>query len=357
MLSLASCANDNNHKENTKEEIVQEENVDQAKILINEGADTKCEVSYSPYEGKNKEMFLSKGDKIALIAPASRPSKQQVDATIKGLKEWGYVPVEGEHVYDESTNLQDIMEDFRGALKDREIKAIFCVRGGYGASEVMDEIPIKQIKKAKKLIIGYSDITVFHSAWACAGIPSIHSCMSATFDVLPEECKKAEQSLFKGVAPQYKCQSDKYCKKGEGEGILIGGNLATFCSVLGSAYDITKTDKPYVLFFEDVGEDLQHIHRYLTLLKHLGVLDKASGIVFGEWTELPEGMGDYMSTSRGGAYESIADMISRQFLDELDMPVAFGFPAGHADTNYPLLMGEKVRLNVDEDVYTLSFTE
>ena len=107
-------------------------------------------------------------------------------------------------------------------------------------------------------------------------------------------------------------------------------------------------------FFEDVGEDVQHIHRYLTILKHAGVLDNAAGIVFGEWTDLPSDLDDYSGVSRGGAYKSIADMITRRFLPDISAPVAFGFPAGHGDINYPLLMGEKARLEVDSDNFTLT---
>ncbi len=343
-FSLLSCAKEDEKKEPDNQE-----------IKIDEGTDTKCEVSYSSYEGDHKEMFLSKGDKIAVIAPSSRPSKEQTDITIEGLKEWGYVPVAGSHVYDEVCSFQDIMDDLKWALEDKEIKAIFCVRGGYGVSEVMDEIPLDLVENCNKMIIGYSDITVFHSAWSCAGLPSIHSCMSGTFDYLPKECVEAEKALFEGIVPEYKCENDKFCREGEADGILIGGNLSTFCSVLATNYDISKTDEPYIIFVEDVGEDLQHIHRYLTILKHFGVLDNASGIVFGEWTDIPSDLGDYMGSSRGGAYESIADMISRQFLDDLDIPVAFGFPAGHGDTDYPLLMGEKVHLSVGKDYYILGF--
>ncbi len=337
------------------EEEAGEEPVNEIELTIDEGTDTKCEVNYSSYVGEYKEMFLSKGDKIAVIAPSSRPSREQTDLVIEGLKEWGYNPIEGRHVYDEISSIQDIIEDFRWALEDPEIKAVFCVRGGYGASEVMDEIPLELIKNSSKLIIGYSDITVFHSAWSLSGLPSIHSCMSGTFDYLPEECVNAEKALFEGSIPGYKCECNEYCREGQGSGILIGGNLSTFCSVLGSAYDITKTEDPYILFFEDVGENLQHIHRYLTILKHLGVLDKASGIIFGEWTDLPQNLGDYSGSSRGEAFESIADMIDRQFLEDLDIPVAFGFPAGHGDINYPLLMGEEIHLSVEGDYYTLSF--
>ncbi|MBR0146266.1 MAG: LD-carboxypeptidase [Eubacterium sp.] len=145
------------------------------------------------------------------------------------------------------------MEDLTWALEDPEIKAIFCVRGGYGASEIADILSEERIRSAGKLIIGYSDITVYHSAWTKNGLISIQACMSGAFD-----------------------------------------------------------------------------------------------------PELPKDMGDYTGSTRGGKYTSVADMISRQFLADLDIPVAFGFPAGHGEYNYPLLMGATAELNVGAENYVLT---
>ena len=97
------------------------------------------------------------------------------------------------------------------------------------------------------------------------------------------------------------------------------------------------------------------MHRYLTWLKHAGVLDKAAGIVFGEWAYMKEYCETYTGNSRGGEFKSFADMISREFTKNLDIPVAFGFPAGHGERNYPLLMGERVKLDVTEDSFTLQW--
>lgn len=323
---------------------------------IDEGADTGIEISaYAEYSGSPAFCFLSAGDKIAVISPSALPSREQTEATVEGLRSWGYEPVEGKHVCPELRTLEECIEDMKWALESPEIKAIFCVRGGYGATEVMDALPEDLIAAAGKPIIGYSDVTAFHAAWTCAGLPSIYACMSAVFGDYPEECAAAEQRMMRGELPTYRCEANALCREGTAEGILIGGNLSTFVASLDTAYDSTKLDQPYLLFFEEVGENMQHIHRYLTVLKHRGVLDKAAGIIFGEWAELPaDGKGNYGET-RGGLFDSVADMISRQFLDDLDVPVAFGFPTGHGEFNYPLLFGAAARLEVNADSYTLSW--
>ena len=121
---------------------------------FDEGTDTICEVSYSPFTGDQASIFLSEGDRIAVISPSALPSREQVDAVVQGLKNWGYIPVEGQHVFEETRTLEDCIEDLKWALEDPSIKAVFCVRGGYGASEVMDKLDTKFIASAGKLIIG-----------------------------------------------------------------------------------------------------------------------------------------------------------------------------------------------------------
>lgn len=323
---------------------------------IDEGVDTRCEITgYSNYMGGNSEYFLSEGDKIAVISPSALPSRKQVDTTIEGLKKWGFVPVEGKYVCPDTRTLDELIEDLDWALSDPDIQAIFCVRGGYGATEVMDSINPDRIKEADKPIIGYSDITVYHSAWTKAGLPSIHSGMSAAFEDIDKDCTDAQLNMMMGRLPSYRCETNTAMIEGEATGVLIGGNLSTFTGVLNTEYDCTKIEEPYILFLEDIGEDIQHIHRYLTVLKHMGVLDRASGIIFGEWTDLPaDGSGNF-GAARGGKFISVADMIQKEFLTDMSIPVAFDFPAGHGNANYPLLMGERVTLNVNKGSFEIIY--
>ena len=322
----------------------------------NEGPDTACEARFAPYAGPRGGMFLSEGDRVAVISPSALPSRAQAEATMKGLAGWGYVPVEGKHACVDVRTLDDCVGDLRRALEDPEIKAVFCVRGGYGSSAVMDRMPEGLIRKAGKLIVGYSDITVFHSAWTAAGLPSVHASMSEAFMRLPEANTEAERRLLRGEIPSYTCTGVPCGRTGEAEGILAGGNLMTLTATLNTAYDCTAKGVPYLLFLEEVDENLNHIHLYLTMLKHAGVLERAAGLVFGEWTGVRTAeYGDCSGTSRGGLFRSVKDMIRREFTDELRVPVAFGFPAGHGAVNWPLLMGAKARLAVEKDRFTLSW--
>ena len=326
--------------------------------LFSEGVDTPIEVlEYESFTGKDKECFLKEGDKVAVISPASLPSRSQADAVIQGLSEWGYVPVEGKYVCTVDRTLDNCREDLEWALSDPEIKGIFSVRGGYASCEVLDGMDRKLIAEARKPIIGYSDITACLSAWNHAEVPSIHASMSAAFTDLPEECREAEQKMLQGEVPEYKCAGSSYDNLGTAEGVLIGGNLTILMTVANTEYDCTKTDQPFILFLEDVECDYHQVHYAMTVLKNNGILDRASGIILGEWIDTDPNPGDYTGDSRGGRFLSVYDMLYRQFLKDLDIPIAYGFPGGHGEKNYPLLMGEKVRLSVAEDCFTLEWTD
>ena len=326
---------------------------------FDEVVDTKVEITgFAQYSGEPAFKYLSEGDKIAVVSPSALPDRERIETVLAGLRGWGFEPVEGRYVGGETRTLEECVEDLKWALTDPEIRAIFCVRGGYGATEVLDALPQDLIAAANKPIIGFSDISAFHGAWTRAGLPSVHAGMSTAFAAdFPQTCADAELRMLKGELPAYQCAANAFCKAGRAEGILIGGNLSTLTAALDTAYDSTALEQPFLLFLEETGENMQHIHRCLTILKHRGILDRAAGIVFGEWIKLPaDGTGNY-GAARGGPFESVADMISRQFLSGLDVPVAFGFPAGHGDVNYPLLMGVPAVLDVSADSYTLSWAE
>ena len=326
---------------------------------FNEGENTPCWVeTYQACQGALSSYFLKPGDRIAVIAPSTLPSWGAVNAVVQGLKAWGYVPVEGQYLYKHPRTLADCRADMVWALTDASIRGIFCVRGGYGASEVMDGIPMDMIRNAAKPIIGYSDISVFHAAWTKAGLPSIHAGMNRTFlDEPGAPWVLAQQQMMQGQLPVYVWEGSPYNQPGSAEGVLIGGNLSTLTTVLQTAYDCTSLGEPYILFLEDVEEDMEHIHRFLTILKHAGVLDKAAGIIFGEWIEVPSESEITDGSSRGGAFNSVADMIRRSFFPESDIPLAFGFPSGHGTVNYPLLMGTKANLAISGQSARLAWGE
>ncbi len=115
---------------------------------VSEGEDTTFEIAgYHRYQGEHSGCFLSEGDRIAVISPSELPTREQVDATLQGLEEWGFVPVEGKYVCPATRTLDQQRRDLEWALGDPEIRAVFCVRGGYAASELMDQVSLDLIRE------------------------------------------------------------------------------------------------------------------------------------------------------------------------------------------------------------------
>lgn len=323
---------------------------------FNEGELTPCRVTGYTQDSRSF-FFLQPGDRIAVVAPSTLPSWGVVNAVTLGLQSWGYVPVQGRYVLENNRSLQNCIDDMMWALTDPSIRGIFCACGGYGASEIMDAIPMDIIRRAAKPIIGYSDISIFHAAWTVAGLPSIHGAMDRNFIDIAEDCVSVMQKMLQGQRPAYHCDGFAENFPGSAEGILIGGNLSTLVPVLNTAYDCMALQEPYIIFFEDVTADMEQIHRYLTVLQHHGVLDRAAGIIFGEWIDVPLKSEITDGASRGGPFRSVADMIRRSFFPGAEIPIVFGFPAGHGQVNYPLLLGEKVRLQVSGEGVSLEWID
>jgi len=106
---------------------------------------------------------------------------------IETLKQWGYTIVEGKTIHTQfhyfSADDEERKNDLQCMLDAENIQAIFCARGGYGLSRIIDKLDFKHFIKNPKWIIGYSDITVLLShIYTRFGIASIHAPMAAAFN-------------------------------------------------------------------------------------------------------------------------------------------------------------------------------
>lgn len=295
--------------------------------------------------------FLKKGDKIALLSPSYATPDSNVELTAKALKEWGFEPVVGKNVGKLEAGkyagtVEERAEDFIDALKDTSIKAIICNRGGYGAIQLIDYIDLQLVKDNPKWLVGFSDISTLHAVTTKAGVMSIHGTMSSFIAKTggTDDNSTLVRDLLKGNVPTYRVPANKLNQKGAAEGILVGGNMATFVPLVGvSEIDVFQKEG-IILFMEELGENLRNIDRMFQSLELHGVLDKVNGVILGEF----EDSGTDLD------YESAEEMLS-QYLKKYDIPVISGFPAGHGEVNVPLIMGAKVKMVVKDDGATLSF--
>ncbi|MCD4728964.1 MAG: LD-carboxypeptidase, partial [Bacteroidales bacterium] len=283
---------------------------------------------------------LKSDDKIAIIAPAGKIDKDVVDFAKNKLESWGLNVILGEHVFNQHFQYagtdEERLSDFQKALDDESVKAIFCARGGYGLIRIVDQLDFSSLQKNPKWIIGFSDITILHShVHSNFGIETLHATMAAGLkdDISAERLRK---SFFK-ESLSYELETHPLSKPGDTKGILVGGNLAILCSLIGSVSDIDTEGK--ILFIEDVGEYLFRLDRMMWALKRAGKLDKPAGLIVGGFGE----MKDNDSPFGKSAYEIISEAV-----EAYDYPVCFGFPAGHQEDNRVLILGRQADLSIGD---------
>ncbi|WP_316790080.1 LD-carboxypeptidase [Pedobacter frigoris] len=280
--------------------------------------------------------YLKKGDKIAIVCPASRLPKN-IDKAISVFKEWGLEVVLGKTVTAEYNQFagDDALrtDDLQQYLDDPEIKAIIAGRGGYGMIRIIDNLDFSTFKKNPKWIVGFSDITVLLShIYTNFGIQSIHAQMPYTFDeATPESLASLKAALF-GEEIKYDYQTHPKNRQGKMEGILAGGNLTLLVMMVGSNSDIDYTDK--ILFIEDVGERPASIDRMMRMLKRSGKLAKLKGLIVGAFNELPDEKIPFGQSPEEIIWETVK---------EYDYPVCFNFPVGHINDNRTMLVGKTLK--------------
>lgn len=294
---------------------------------------------------------LKPGDCIGIIAPARRVMQQEVQPAIRFFTSKGFMVKTAPHLFagyhqfagtDEQRS-SDLME----MIEDKTVKAILCARGGYGSVRLLDHVNFRKLQQNPKWIVGYSDITVFHSllnGWY--GLETIHGPMPFNFpaDGTSNESIDTLLRVLMGENPQYTVPPHHLNKPGKAEGTLVGGNLSILYGLSGTNADINPQGR--ILFIEDLDEYLYHIDRMMMNLKHSGKLSGISGLIVGGLSEMKDNHIPFGFT----AHEIVANT-----LKEFNIPVCFNFPAGHVDPNLSLIMGRRVNLEVNSNGAVLTF--
>jgi muramoyltetrapeptide carboxypeptidase len=295
-------------------------------------------------------LYLTKGDKIAIVSPAGKINNQIVKRGAELLRENGFLVETGKHAFDIDGVFAGCDEaravDMQKVLDDKKVKAIFCSRGGYGSLRTHMRLNWSTFFKKPKWLVGFSDITVFHAYLAKHKIASLHAVMPAFFEQDGIRTKSFIRTidLLKGDLPQYSVGSHVLNRPGKSKGVLVGGNLSVLLSLRGTPLDFSPRGK--ILFIEDTSEYYYHLDRMITNLKLGRILEQLSGLIVGSFTDMKDG-----ETLFGkSAYEIISEAVA-----DYRYPVMFGFPAGHRLPNLPLVMGGRIILNVNADEAAVSF--
>ncbi len=291
---------------------------------------------------------LRKGDLIYITAPAKSIDASYVYYAENYLLDQGYrVEIAkqclGEYHYFSGSEAQRAI-DFNNAIHNPEVKAILCARGGYGCIQILDQIDWVTLSENPKWVIGFSDVTVFHHRLQHLGIPSIHGSMPLNFE---ENSKEALNTLMQAVTGNpYTIHAPAHPSNriGEVDGIIVGGNLSIVYSLLGTK-DKTRFDGG-ILFIEDLAEQRYHLDRMLHSMVKSDATRGLKGLIVGSFTSMKDTDVPYG--------KDIEDIILEHF-GGLNIPIAFGFPAGHIPDNRAIVFGEMARFSVNESGAELSF--
>lgn len=290
---------------------------------------------------------LKKGDTIGIINPSFHNGDnpyEKYQYMIDKFTSLGYklkfgktfLLKNGYFAGDDRARINDINEMFA----DKEVKAIICMRGGYGATRILDQLDYQTIKNNPKIFGGYSDITaLLNTFYSKCGFVTMHSLIA--LNIGSEKLDDYSSDNFWDLLTKdqkgrvLKNNDDKCVTMHEGkcEGVLVGGNLTLICAMQGTPYEIDFTDK--IVFIEDVDEKPFRIDRYLSTLKLSKSLEKAKGFVFGYFTDCVDNEG-----------QTVDEIIDDYFKD-FNKPMIKNFACGHDLPFVSLPIGAKCTLDAD----------
>lgn len=299
--------------------------------------------------------YLKPGDTVAIVAPAGilKQDTDVIENTKTLLKGWGLEVVFGTHLQTKAHHFAGSdaqrASDLQLALDNPNIKAIWCARGGYGTLRIIDDLDFENFKTHPKWIIGYSDVTVLHNALNNLGYESLHAmmCINLTEDAsaIEQSVSTLKAALF-GTLNSYEIESHSDNKLGTVTGQLVGGNLSLLTAALGSDTQLDTNGK--LVFIEEIDEYKYHIDRQLQSLKRAGYFKSSAGVIIGDMSQLK---------SNTPAWGQPIEALILEVLKDTDVPVAFGFPAGHELENRALYFGRNVRLEVTKSKTRVLFIE
>jgi len=295
--------------------------------------------------------LLQPGDTIAVIAPCSAAEKNRTDEGLEYLKDKGFKVKTADNLNEESGFLAGSDEyrisSFNQFWADSEVKALFCVRGGYGIQRILSEIDYNLLSYIPKILVGYSDISALSSAiLAKSGIitfsgPMVASDMGENFDVFSEEMlwrMLMGQSLMENPSGQPLV----VYKKGHVEGNLFGGTLTVLLPYFNTSY--VPDLEGAILVLEDIGENIGRLDRHFHQLRYQGVFDKISGLILGEFVDC---FPDDIDPIDG--LKSILDSALRGY----DFPVVMNYAYGHVPKRITLPIGMRAKLSTDPPMISL----
>ncbi|MDD5934780.1 MAG: LD-carboxypeptidase [Clostridiales bacterium] len=288
---------------------------------------------------------LTLGDTVGIVAPSSPVTPKRAQQCKEYIESIGYTVLMGQsatsssHGYlagEDSLRANDINEMFANP----SVKAIFCIRGGYGGNRLMRLLDYDVIRSNPKIFVGYSDITSFHLAFhSLCNLVTFHGPMVSS-NMLDHFDDYTNHSFFKALNLNTALQLCNPSGNDMGVihdgcacGEIIGGCLSLVSPAIGTFYQPDFRNK--ILFLEDVDESLPRCDKMIEHLFHAGIIDQVSGIILGEFLDC--------NNSYDPSY-TIIDYFKDRFA-HIGKPVMYNIKSGHGHPMATIPFGTLCRMN------------
>ena len=223
---------------------------------------------------------------------------------------------------------------------DKEVKMIWCAKGGNNSNSTFEYIDYELIKKNPKIVCGFSDITsITNMITEKTGLITFSGTNFKTIatDETDYSYKQALSRFVDGNL-EFGPENEEYVtiQKGKAEGELIGGNLSLTRGMVAGKYSLDFTDK--ILFLEELGfeTDPEATSNNVYYMKQNGVFDKIKGL----W------IGNYEHESGISLEKIILDVLDGEY----KFPIIKSNNFGHIERKIVVPIGTKAEINTDEDV-------
>ena len=289
---------------------------------------------------------LKIGDTIGVVAPSNpiiEDNIEELKRAKKKVQEAGFKVKYSKNLFPNtngySSTSQEKADDINEMFKDKEVKMIWCAKGGQNSNSTFEYLDYELIKNNPKIICGYSDITsLTNMITQKTGLVTFSGTNFKTIatdetDYSYNEAIKrfVEGSLELGI------EGEKYetLKEGIAEGELIGGNLSLTRGLVAGKYSIDFTDK--ILFLEELGleTDPAAISNHIYYMKQNGVFDKIKGI----W------IGNYEHESGISLEKIVLDVLGNEY----NFPIIKSNNFGHTETKTVIPIGTKARIDTTKE--------
>ncbi|RLQ23301.1 LD-carboxypeptidase [Seongchinamella sediminis] len=304
---------------------------------------------------------LRQGMTVGLVSPASNaPEDEDIAFAMDVVRSLGFKVKPAQHLYQRTQYLagtdQQRAADLNAMFADREVDAIFCLRGGYGSSRLLPLLDYGLIAANPKVLMGYSDITALHCAiFGRTGLVTFHGPIAGA-NFTEYSYTQFRETLIEGRGRQPLAAPPPFEDPGPGrverenrltvlhpgtaEGPLLGGNLTLVSHLMGTPWEPDFSGR--LLFLEDVHEAPYRVDRMLTQLRLAGALERVAGIAFGKFTEADTSNNSFSM-----------EQVLRERTAGLGVPVLRGLMIGHVEDQAVIPVGARARLDTATATLTL----